>query len=239
MHKVTTSSSSSLVSVGINLNIGFVCACFAGRNGSQPNGSPAVPQREQLLQILNKINALPLPMDLVSKLNSIGVLARKNLDQPSVMNSRNDVNGGASSSPSTMDLLAVLSTTLGSSAPEAIAFLSQGGFGSSDKTKLTSSDHAPTTTSSEKRTLEFPSFVGEEVREPAAVTRLLLRTLDLLAYLYSCSPLHQRTRGDNRRLHLRESTTPPRAATPLRIDRRLLHHQSCRSCSQCRHLLKP
>ncbi|KAJ4883939.1 Squamosa promoter-binding-like protein 16 [Raphanus sativus] len=135
-------------------------ACAQGRNGSQPNGSPAVPQREQLLQILNKINALPLPMDLVSKLNSIGVLARKNLDQPSVMNSRNDVNGGASSSPSTMDLLAVLSTTLGSSAPEAIAFLSQGGFGSSDKTKLTSSDHAPTTTSSEKRTLEFPSFVG-------------------------------------------------------------------------------
>ncbi|KAJ0255974.1 Squamosa promoter-binding-like protein 16 [Hirschfeldia incana] len=140
-------------------------ACAQGRNGSQPNGSPAVPQREQLLQILNKINALPLPMDLVSKLNNIGVLARKNLDQPSGMNSRNDVNVGTSS-PSTMDLLAVLSTTLGSSAPEAIAFLSKGGFGSKDgddKTKLTSSDHhAPTATSSEKRTLEFPPFVGGE-----------------------------------------------------------------------------
>ncbi|KAF8106876.1 hypothetical protein N665_0130s0048 [Sinapis alba] len=137
-------------------------ACAQGRNGAQPNGSPAVPQREQLLQILNKINALPLPMDLVSKLNNIGVLARKNLNQPSAMNSRNDVNGA--SSPSTMDLLAVLSSTLGSSAPEAIAFLSQGGFGSkdsNDKTKLTSSDHA-TTTSLEKRTLEFPSFVGGE-----------------------------------------------------------------------------
>ncbi|KAH0920269.1 hypothetical protein HID58_027929 [Brassica napus] len=128
-------------------------ACAQGRNGSQPNGSPAVPQREQLLQILNKINALPLPMDLVSKLNSIGVLARKNLDQP--MNPRNDVNGG-DSSPSTMDLLAVLSSTLGSSAPEAIAFLSKGGFDnkeSNDKTKLTSP---------EKRTLEFPPFVGGE-----------------------------------------------------------------------------
>ncbi|KAL0701964.1 hypothetical protein Bca4012_058086 [Brassica carinata] len=137
-------------------------ACAQGRNGAQPNGSPAVPQREQLLQILNKINALPLPMDLVSKLNSIGVLARKNLDQPSATNSRNDVNGA--SSPSTMDLLAVLSATLGSSAPEAIAFLSKGGFGSkdnNDKSKLTSSDHA-TTTSFEKRTLEFPPFVGGE-----------------------------------------------------------------------------
>ncbi|KAG2254502.1 hypothetical protein Bca52824_084638 [Brassica carinata] len=138
-------------------------ACAQGRNGAQPNGSPAVPQREQLLQILNKINALPLPMDLVSKLNSIGVLARKNLDQPSATNSRNDVNGA--SCPSTMDLLAVLSSTLGSSAPEAIAFLSKGGFGSkdsNDKTKLTSSDHA-TTTSVEKRTLEFPPFVGGEI----------------------------------------------------------------------------
>ncbi|CAH8370956.1 unnamed protein product [Eruca vesicaria subsp. sativa] len=135
-------------------------ACAQGRNGSQPNGSSAVPQREQLLQILNKINALPLPMDLVSKLNNIGVLARKNLDQPSAMNSRNDVNGAASS-PSTMDLLAVLSSTLGSSAPEAIAFLSKGGFGSNDKTKLTSSDQA-TATNLEKRTLEFPPFVGGE-----------------------------------------------------------------------------
>ncbi|KAH0876049.1 hypothetical protein HID58_073411 [Brassica napus] len=133
-------------------------ACAQGRNGSQSNGSPAVPQREQLLQILNKINALPLPMDLVSKLNSIGVLARKNLDQP--MNSRYDVNGAASS-PSTMDLLAVLSSTLGSSAPEAIAFLSQGGFGSNDKTTLTSPDQA-TATNLEKRTLEFPPFVGGE-----------------------------------------------------------------------------
>ncbi|KAF2593410.1 hypothetical protein F2Q70_00045550, partial [Brassica cretica] len=133
-------------------------ACAQGRNGSQPNGSPAVPQREQLLLILNKINALPFPMDLVSKLNNIGVLARKNLDQP--MNSRNDVNGAASS-PSTMDLLAVLSSTLGSSAPEAIAFLSQGGFGSNDKTKLTSPDQA-TATNLEKRTLRFPPFVGGE-----------------------------------------------------------------------------
>ncbi|KAL1190015.1 Squamosa promoter-binding-like protein 16 [Cardamine amara subsp. amara] len=137
-------------------------ACAQGRNEAKPNGSPGVPQREQLLQILNKINALPLPMDLVSKLNNIGVLARKNLNQPSGMNLQNGMNGA--SSPSTMDLLAVLSTTLGSSAPEAIALLSQGGFGnkeSDDKTKLTSSDHG-TTTNLEKRTLEFPSFGGGE-----------------------------------------------------------------------------
>ncbi|KAF8084996.1 hypothetical protein N665_0688s0017 [Sinapis alba] len=131
-------------------------ACAQGRNDAKPYGSSSVPQREQLLQILNKIKALPLPMDLVSKLNSIRVLARKNLDQTSAMNPQNDLNEAASS-PSTMDLLAVLSTTLGSSGPEAIAFLSQGGLGNKDsneKTKLTSSDHA-TTTNIEKRITSF------------------------------------------------------------------------------------
>lgn len=114
-------------------------------------GSPAVPEREQLLQILNKINALPLPMDLVSKLNSIGSLARKNTDHPAV-NIQNDVNGA---SPSTMDLLAVLSETLGSSSPDTLAILSQGGFGTrdnSDKTKLSSYDHHGATNNLEKRT---------------------------------------------------------------------------------------
>ncbi|XP_019083405.1 PREDICTED: squamosa promoter-binding-like protein 16 isoform X2 [Camelina sativa] len=137
-------------------------ACAQGRNEAKPNGSPGVPQRGQLVQILNKINALPLPMDLVSKLNNIGILARKNPDQPSALNPQNGMDGA--SSPSTMDLLAVLSSTLGSSAPEAIALLSQGGFGnkeSNEKTKLTSSDHGATT-NLEKRTLEFPSFGGGE-----------------------------------------------------------------------------
>ncbi|XP_020890348.1 squamosa promoter-binding-like protein 16 isoform X2 [Arabidopsis lyrata subsp. lyrata] len=132
--------------------------CAQGKNEAITNGSPGVPQREQLLQILNKIKALPLPMDLASKLNNIGILARENPDQPSAMNPQNSMNGA--SSPSTMDLLAALSATLGSSAPEAIAFLSQGGFGNkenNDSTKLTSSDHG-VTTNVEKRTLEFPSF---------------------------------------------------------------------------------
>jgi len=94
--------------------------CAQGRNEATTNGSPGVPQREQLLQILNKIKALPLPMNLTSKLNNIGILARKNPEQPSPMNPQNSMNGA--SSPSTMDLLAALSASLGSSAPEAIAF---------------------------------------------------------------------------------------------------------------------
>ncbi|CAF2084630.1 squamosa promoter-binding-like protein 14 [Brassica rapa] len=125
-------------------------ACAQGKNEVRPIGSPAVPQREQLLQILNKINALPLPMDLVSKLNSIGSLARKNTDHP-VANPQNDVNGA---SPSTMDLLAVLSETLGSSSPDTLAILSQGGFGTkeNDKAKLSSYDHVATA-NLEKRTV--------------------------------------------------------------------------------------
>ncbi|CAA7040046.1 unnamed protein product [Microthlaspi erraticum] len=138
-------------------------ACAQGKKEVKPMGSQAVPDREQLLQILNKINALPLPMDLVSKLNNIGSLARKNLDQPTV-NPQNDTNGA---SPSTMDLLAVLSSTLGSSSPDALAILSQGGFGNkdSDKTKLSSCDNGGgsggATTNLEKRTFGFSSVGGE------------------------------------------------------------------------------
>jgi hypothetical protein len=134
-------------------------ACAQGKNAVKPPvGSPAVPDREQLLQILNKINALPLPMDLVSKLNNIGSLARKNMDHPTV-NPQNDMNGA---SPSTMDLLAVLSTTLGSSSPDALAILSQGGFGNKDseKTKLSSYENG-VTTNLEKRTFGFSSVGGE------------------------------------------------------------------------------
>ncbi|KFK44212.1 hypothetical protein AALP_AA1G229200 [Arabis alpina] len=129
-------------------------ACAQGKNEVKPMGSPAVPDREKLLQILSKINALPLPMDLVSKLNNIGSLARKNMDRPTV-NPQNDMNGA---SPSTMDLLAVLSATLGSSSPDALAMLSQGGFGNkdNDKTKLSSYDHCATTN------LEKRTFVGGE-----------------------------------------------------------------------------
>uniref|UniRef100_A0A1J3DXJ6 Squamosa promoter-binding-like protein 14 n=1 Tax=Noccaea caerulescens TaxID=107243 RepID=A0A1J3DXJ6_NOCCA len=134
-------------------------ACAQGKNEVRPMGSQAVPDREQLLQILNKINALPLPMDLVSKLNNIGSLARKNLDQPMV-NPQNDTNGA---SPSTMDLLAVLSATLGSSSPDALAILSQGGFGNkdSDKTKLSSYDNGGATANLEKGTFGLSSVGGE------------------------------------------------------------------------------
>uniref|UniRef100_A0A1J3HGQ0 Squamosa promoter-binding-like protein 14 n=1 Tax=Noccaea caerulescens TaxID=107243 RepID=A0A1J3HGQ0_NOCCA len=134
-------------------------ACAQGKNEVRPMGSQAVPDREQLLQILSKINALPLPMDLVSKLNNIGSLARKNLDQPMV-NPQNDTNGA---SPSTMDLLAVLSATLGSSSPDALAILSQGGFGNkdSDKTKLSSYDNGGATTNLEKGTFGLSSVGGE------------------------------------------------------------------------------
>ncbi|KAL1219766.1 Squamosa promoter-binding-like protein 14 [Cardamine amara subsp. amara] len=133
-------------------------ACAQGKNEVKPMGSPAVPDKEQLLQIVNKINALPLPMDLVSKLNNIGSLAKKNLDHATV-NPQNYLNGA---SPSTMDLLDVLSATLGSSSPDTLVMLSQGGFGNkdSDKTKLSSYDNG-VTTNLEKRTFGFSSVGGE------------------------------------------------------------------------------
>ncbi|XP_010537252.1 PREDICTED: squamosa promoter-binding-like protein 14 [Tarenaya hassleriana] len=134
-------------------------ACAQGRNEVKPIESTVVPDRERLLQILNKINSLPLPMDLASKLNNIGVLARKNLDH-SVDNFRNDMNG---TSQSTMDLLAVLSSTLASSSHDALALMSQMPveISDSDKTKLTPSDQG-TTADFEKRTRDFGSVGGEK-----------------------------------------------------------------------------
>lgn len=160
MHKVLVCDyGESLLGCSSFLLTAFVQYDLAGKNEVKPMGSQAVPDREQLLQILNKINALPLPMDLVSKLNNIGSLARKNLDQPMV-NPQNDTNGA---SPSTMDLLAVLSATLGSSSPDALAILSQGGFGNkdSDKTKLSSYDNGGATSNLEKETFGLSS-VGAE-----------------------------------------------------------------------------
>ncbi|XP_010534410.1 PREDICTED: squamosa promoter-binding-like protein 14 isoform X2 [Tarenaya hassleriana] len=134
-------------------------ACAQGRNEVKPIESPTVPDGEQLLQMLNKINSLPLPTDLFSKLNNIGGLAGKNL-QHSLANPQNDTNG---TSQSTMDLLAVLSSTLASSSPDALALLSQkrDEVNNSDKTKLASSDHPGITANVEKRILDVPSAGGE------------------------------------------------------------------------------
>ncbi|KAL5780952.1 hypothetical protein ACOSQ2_011689 [Xanthoceras sorbifolium] len=142
------------------VNLLTVLARAQGKMEDKSINCSSVPDRDQLLMILSKINSLPLPVDLAAKLPNIGSLNRKNPEHPS-SDFHNRLNGNALSSPSTMDLLAVLSTTLATSAPDALAVLSQrNSYGSdSEKTKSTCLDQA--TPNFQKRTTQFPSVGGE------------------------------------------------------------------------------
>nr|KYP44650.1 Squamosa promoter-binding-like protein 14 [Cajanus cajan] len=102
-----------------------------------------VPDREQLVQILNRI---PLPADLATKLLDAGNVNGKKdhvqLQTPSSY-TRHDQLNHMPSAPLTMDLLAVLSTTLSGSGPDATTSPSQNrsctSDGGSDKSR-TSAD---------------------------------------------------------------------------------------------------
>lgn len=111
---------------------------------------------DQLIQILNKINSLPLPADLAAKLPNLENFRGKAAPQSSFQH-QNKLNGNASS-PSTMDLLTVLSATLAASAPDALAMLSQKSSLSSDSEKTRSS--CPSGSDLQNRPLELPSVGG-------------------------------------------------------------------------------
>ncbi|XP_044475150.1 squamosa promoter-binding-like protein 14 [Mangifera indica] len=146
-----------------NLDIFNLLATVARAQGKTEDKSincSSVPDRDRLIMILSKINSLPLPADLAAKLANIGNLNWKNPEQPS-SDFQNRLNGNTSS-PSTMDLLAVLSATLATSAPDALTILSQRSSHGSDseKTKLACLNQE-TPNFHKRTTLEFPSVQGE------------------------------------------------------------------------------
>ncbi|XP_021283617.1 squamosa promoter-binding-like protein 14 [Herrania umbratica] len=144
------------------VNLLTALARSQGKNEDKNINCSSLPNRDQLVQILNKINSLPLPMDLAAKLPNVGVLNRKNQEQP-LLGHQNQLNGKNTSSPSTMDLLAALSATLTSSSKDAFAILSQRSTQSSDseKTKSTCPDHVAAPTMQNRVPLEFASGGGE------------------------------------------------------------------------------
>ncbi|XWS24642.1 hypothetical protein CRYUN_Cryun28dG0120000 [Craigia yunnanensis] len=147
-----------------NLDIVNLLTALARVQGKKEDKSfncSSVPNGDQLIQILSKINSLPLPMDLTAKLPNVGVLNRKNQEQP-LLGHQNQLNGKNTSSSSTVDLLAALSATLTSSS-DALAILSQRSSYSSDseKTKSTCPDNVAAPSMQNRAPLEFIS-VGEE-----------------------------------------------------------------------------
>ncbi|KAF2310822.1 hypothetical protein GH714_017456 [Hevea brasiliensis] len=143
------------------VNLLTALARTQGENEGKIINNAPVPDRDQLIQILSKINSLPLPMDLAAKLSNIKSLNRKNPEQP-LSDLQNGLLG-TTSSPSTMDLLAVLSATLTASAPDALAILSQRSSQSSDseKSKSTCPDQATGHNLQNRPIVEFPSVGGE------------------------------------------------------------------------------
>lgn len=134
-----------------------VLARAQGKNEDQSVKSLLSANSDQLIQILNKINSLPLPADLAAKLPNLENFRGKAPPQSSLQH-QNKLNGNPSS-PSTMDLLTVLSATLATSAPDALAMLSQKSSVSSDSEKTRSS--CPSGSDLQNRPMELPSVGGE------------------------------------------------------------------------------
>ncbi|KAM7253347.1 hypothetical protein ACFE04_025965 [Oxalis oulophora] len=87
------------------VNLLTVLAQAQGKIEERSNSGSSVPNKEQLIEILSKINSSPIPGDLASKLPNLGTSNQKSTVQPDL-----NLNGPASA-PSTMDFLAVLSST--------------------------------------------------------------------------------------------------------------------------------
>ncbi|KAA8528854.1 hypothetical protein F0562_036209 [Nyssa sinensis] len=139
------------------VNLLTVLARAQGNNDDKGGNCSSVPNKDQLIHILSKINSLPLPSDFAAKFCMSRGLNRNDPEQMSSDNG-NRLNGDASSR-STMDLLTVLSSTLAGSSPDALSILSQRSSQSSDgeKTKFACLDRDTGFNLQKGPTLEIPS----------------------------------------------------------------------------------
>ncbi|WOH13729.1 hypothetical protein DCAR_0933240 [Daucus carota subsp. sativus] len=132
-----------------------ILAILARAQGNTEDGSingSSIPNKDQLIQILQKINALPLPADFSAKFPPSGVTSNI---APFQSESENKLNGNNSHS-STLDLLAVLSGNQAGSSPDATAVPSRRSSHGSDSEKTRS----PCTNMQTRHQNEFAS-VGE------------------------------------------------------------------------------
>lgn len=120
------------------VNLLTVLAHNQGNIEDRSTTCPLLPNKDQLIQILNKINSLPLPVDLAAKLPVSGNLNRIVPDKV-VSENQNRLNGNGNPCSSTMDLLAVLSAKPATPAPDARVTVSQRSSQGSD-TDRTNSD---------------------------------------------------------------------------------------------------
>ncbi|XP_057469611.1 squamosa promoter-binding-like protein 14 [Actinidia eriantha] len=143
------------------VNLLTVLAQAQGHKEVKSTNCSTLPSKDHLLQIISKINSLPLPVDIEAKLPAPGSLSKTVPEQASSDNQiRLNVN---TSSSSTKDLLAVLSATLASPSPNALAILSQRSSQGvdADDSKLACLDQALSLNMQNGAALQFASVGGE------------------------------------------------------------------------------
>ncbi|XP_010256977.1 PREDICTED: squamosa promoter-binding-like protein 14 [Nelumbo nucifera] len=143
------------------VNLLTILSRLQGNNVDRSANASSLPDRERLIQILNKINASPISGNSGPRLPVPGSFDL-NVSQEASSDNLNKINGNTSS-PSTMDLLAVLSAALAASNPDALALLSQINNHSydGDKSKLNSLDQADGSRLQNKPISRYTSIGGE------------------------------------------------------------------------------
>ncbi|KAL3505532.1 hypothetical protein ACH5RR_035373 [Cinchona calisaya] len=141
------------------VNLLAVLARAQENNEDKGSNGLSIPNKDQLLQILTKINSLPLPANLAAKLPIFGNLGRS---VPNIKPSKDHSSFSGNTSPSTMDLLAVLSETPPVCAPNKLEMQPERSQGSdSEKTNSDCSDHVTYLNLNNGPALEFPCVGGE------------------------------------------------------------------------------
>lgn len=101
------------------VNLLTVLARAQGNNGEKIANCSSIPEKDHIIQILSKINSLPLPLDFASKLTNLGSSDNNVAEQAAALEHQNRLNG-KTTSPSTMDLLAALPSTLHAASRDAL-----------------------------------------------------------------------------------------------------------------------
>eukprot|EP00262_Sarcandra_glabra_P018726 TRINITY_DN682_c0_g2_i1.p1 TRINITY_DN682_c0_g2~~TRINITY_DN682_c0_g2_i1.p1 ORF type:complete len:1086 (-),score=197.20 TRINITY_DN682_c0_g2_i1:605-3862(-) len=120
------------------VNLLTILARLQGNNTNKITNVTSLPDRDRLIQIISKINSLPVSANSSARLPVAGTLDLNISQMPQTCSEQTSKMNEISSSPSTVDLLAVLSAALTTSSPDTVGGLSQGSSDSSgdDKSKV-------------------------------------------------------------------------------------------------------
>ncbi|XP_068647240.1 squamosa promoter-binding-like protein 15 [Aristolochia californica] len=119
------------------VNLLTILARLQGNNLDKTANVPSITDRDRLIQILSKINSLPVSAESTAR-SSVTEKFDLNLSHSVQASSEHPVKANENTTPpSTADLLAVFSAALSASSPDVLAILSQGGkeIGAEDRRK--------------------------------------------------------------------------------------------------------